>query len=243
MSIQGWKRVWESRSAKDERASLDALIKLDGFDSGAGQITALNWQRYVDHIATRLGMSARDSIYEVGCGAGAFLFALKTSSVFLGEPGILAGLDYSASLIEVARSVMPEGKFECIEARHLDPLVPFDFVVANSVFQYFTIEYALEVLKKMCAKAVKGVAVLELPDLRKRDESEAFRRGVLDQGEYDRKYLGLMHTYYERSWISVLAKGEGMECSFSQQCIPDYAQNNFRFNVFLTKPNVEAHGD
>lgn len=233
MSTEGWKKVWESRTWKDEITSLDALIRLDGFDSGAGQITAASWQRYADIIAANLGLRAGDSVYEVGCGAGAFLFALKTSGALSGELGAVAGLDYSLPLVEAARAVMPGCQFHCAEAICLDPSIQFDFVISNSVFQYFPIDYAFEVLEKMCRKAVKGVALLELPDLQKRDESEAFRSGVLERGEYNRKYAGLSHTYYDRSWISALASTLGMECNFSQQCIPNYAQNSFRFNVIL----------
>lgn len=235
MNTHGWKTIWESRQRVDQSTSLEALIRLDGFDSGASQITPTGWQQYADLIAAHLGIKADHSVYEVGCGAGAFLFALKRSPFLSGTLKAIAGLDYSAPLIEVARMVIPEGKFECIEASRIDPSEPYDFVISNSVFQYFPVEYALDVIKKMCAKATLGVAILELPDIEKHDESESFRRGALEQGEYDRKYASLAHTYYDRSWISSFATTAGLGCSFFQQCIPNYAQNPFRFNAILTK--------
>jgi SAM-dependent methyltransferase len=241
MSTLGWKQIWEARQRTSDNTSLEALIRLDGFDSEASHITAAGWQTYADTVASNLGLKAGHSVYEVGCGAGAFLFALKNSKVLAGKLRAIAGLDYSSPLIDVARAVIPEGQFECIEAICLDPLESFDIVVANSVFQYFPREYAFEVLKKMCAKANLGVAVLELPDIQMREESEAFRRGALGQEDYDKKYSNLPHTYYDRSWISSLADAVGMECVFFQQCIPNYAQNPYRFNAILTKNPWDTH--
>ena len=39
-----WQNIWEKRSLQPQHAiSLDTLIALDGFDSGAGKINLADW--------------------------------------------------------------------------------------------------------------------------------------------------------------------------------------------------------
>src|SRR5256885_3503728 len=62
--------------------------------------------------------------------------------------------------------------------------------------------YAEEVIARMAAKALRAVAVLDVPDVARRDEAEAFRRGVLGAEAYERRYRGLEHRYFGRPRIA-----------------------------------------
>lgn len=229
MNSRNWRAVWERRGLRGEEAvDLDALIKLDGFDSGAGRVEVDQWRRYAGIVADKLRMRSGETVFEVGCGAGAFLYALREwRSLSVG------GLDYSAGLIAAATRAMPDGSFTVSEANAVDPRIPYDYVIANGVFHYFDPAYAAEVLARMTRKARIAVAVLEVPDARTREESEAFRREALTHDEYEKKYAGLEHTYYRRAWFRARAAAQGVSCEVFDGCVPGYVQNSFRFGVVL----------
>lgn len=229
MNSRNWKAVWDRRGDRGEgAAALEDLVKLDGFDSGAGRIEVDQWRRYAGIIAEKLGLRSGETVYEVGCGAGAFLYALRERlSLSVG------GLDYSAGLIAAATRTMPDGDFTVAEANAVNTHIPYDYVIANCVFHYFDLAYAAEVLAAMTRKARIAVAVLEVPDVQTREESEAFRRDALTQEEYDQKYAGLEHTYYRRDWFRARAAARGISCDVFDGCVPGYAQNRFRFGVVL----------
>ncbi|WP_417070730.1 class I SAM-dependent methyltransferase [Niveibacterium terrae] len=209
------------------------MIELDGFDSGAGRVDSAAWRTYAASIAARLGLSPTDGVFEVGCGSGAFLLALKE----LGAN--VAGLDYSSALISMAKMAMPEGEFITAEARELSPLPQYDFVVANGVFHYFPDDsYAQAVLSSALSKARRAVAILEVPDLALREESERMRRDILTPEQYEEKYRGLTHKYYSRKWFADIATHHDFDCQTFDQEIPGYAQNRFRFNCLMTRKSA-----
>jgi SAM-dependent methyltransferase len=228
-----WKEIWSKRGrVNGGDLDLKTLIELDGFDSGAGRIDAMDWQAYADVISKKLGVRDGATVFEVGCGAGAFLYALRQRHSL-----IVGGLDYSEGLISAAKVAMPDGDFLATEAKLLNPEITYDFVIANGVFHYFSCEYAAEVLARMLKKARIAVAILEIPDFQTRAESETIRRSMLSQDEYDKKYAGLEHTYYRRDWFNKQASAvSDFSCETFDGCIPNYVQNNFRFGVVLKKP-------
>lgn len=232
MNTLNWKEIWGRRTyTGDEKLDLDALIKLDGFDTGAGRIAPTDWQTYADVISNKLGLHDGSSVYELGCGAGAFLYALREKHSLT-----VGGLDYSAALISAATHAMPDGEFIAAEAKSVDTEITYDFVISNSVFHYFSQEYAATVLARMLKKAKVAVAIMEVPDIQTRLESETLRRDILSQEEYEKKYLGLEHTYYDRDWFKTQATIHGCSCEIFDGCIPNYAQNKFRFGTLITKP-------
>jgi len=231
---QNWRDIWNRRALPDGSLTLDTLIKLDGFDVGAGRIETEDWRNYVATIAAKLGLRDGASVFEVGCGSGAFLYALQERYTLS-----LGGIDYAGGLIAAARCALPAGHFEITEASALDTTTPFDFVIANGVFHYFTLDYASEVLRRMAAKARCAVAILEIPDAQTQEASEALRRNTLTQAEYEKKYAGLEHTYFQSEWFTNQAAALGLRCEAFAGCVPNYAQNQFRFGVMIRKqPHV-----
>jgi trans-aconitate methyltransferase len=226
-----WKEIWNRRNATEIRdIYLNDLIALDGFDTGAGKIEIDDWREYARRVSEKLNLKAGCSVYEIGCGAGAFLYALcEKISLKVG------GNDYGSGLIDTAKRVLPHGEFQCIEAAKIDTTAKYDYVISNSVFHYFDLDYARQVLLRMLDKADRAVCVLELPDLRTKDLSEKARRDILSPAEYEKKYAGLEHTYYDRTWFSAIAAERGMKCETFDGCVPRYAQNQFRFGCLILK--------
>ena len=70
-----WKEIWN----KEERVNkivLETLIKADGFDSGAGSFSVDDWIEYTQQFFNKLDIKENESIFDVGCGSGAFVFPL-----------------------------------------------------------------------------------------------------------------------------------------------------------------------
>ena len=228
-----WHQVWEARQLSDEHATtLAGLMQADGLDTGFGDVSADAWSVFVQSIIDRLGVRPGQSVYEVGCGAGAFLYEFDQAGA------AVAGLDYSNALITIARQAMPWGNFAVAEAAALDVHPLADFVVSCGVFLYFdTLEYATRVIGKMAAKARIGVAVLDVPDLDLRDRAMASRVATVGGPEaYRARYKGLDHLYYRRDWIREAFERAGLyEITVEDQEVAGYDNGAFRFNAFGIK--------
>jgi trans-aconitate methyltransferase len=226
--VNNWEKIWNKRQSAVQDYTLDDLIRLDGYDGGAGAITTADWMENSKIIADRLGLQNNQSIYEVGCGSGAFLKSLLENFDLK-----VGGIDYAEGLLNIAQQAIPSGNFNFTDASHLDITEKYDYVVSNGVFHYMSLEYAERVLRLMLEKAIKGVAILEVPDLGFKEESEKIRQDALPLKEYQEKYLGLEHTYFSRNWFSQKIDPKKFKCSVSDGCVPNYMQTKFRFNVFI----------
>lgn len=233
--ISAWDEIWERRPPEPGHSSvLGTLIALDGFDSGDGILSEQNWAQGVHETARRLGLSPDDSVYEVGCGAGAFLYPLHNEGYRVG------GLDRSAALIGRARQAIPGGRFTCCDAADLDD-EPWDAVVSFSAFEYFpSHEYARRVITVMARKARMAVAVMDLPDLAVREAAEE-RRAELAGGPeaYAERYAGLEHRYYDRSWVTGVLEDCGLEgVRARDQWFGGYGNAAFRFSAWGFRPGA-----
>lgn len=225
-----WHNVWNKKSVLDSKPSvLENLIAADGFDIFGG-IEQTGWLNHVSRIGTRLGIRDGASVYEVGCGAGAFLYPFHAAGHRVG------GSDFSASLVASAREAMPGADIETGEAAAIDPQARYDVVLAHGVFLYFpSLEYAATTLRKMLEKAEVSVGVFDVPDVTKKDYALELRRGHLGEEEYNRKYDGLDHLYYPREWFQEILEGTGASLEIEDQQIPGYLHNSYRYNVYIRK--------
>jgi SAM-dependent methyltransferase len=229
-----WATIWAERrvgsvNGDRKQSSLAELIAVDGFDTGFGSIDEAAWTRYVDLWARRLGIRAGTSVYEVGCGAGAFLYRLYSRGCLVG------GTDLSNGMVAAARELMPKGSFEVAEAVSFSLTPRADVVVCNSVFQYFpSLDYGSRVLQRMWAKAGRAVAVLDIPDVARKVEAVDSRvRACGGREAYASKYEGLEHRYWSRRWMRERLEAMGMHSvRTEQQRILGYDNGEYRFNIW-----------
>ncbi len=229
MSTQTWKDVWAARRLDPSRTSvLSRLLAADGMDTGFGSVEEVAWQRYVRESAEFAGITPLSSVFELGCGAGAWLYELSRKGCAVG------GLDASPALIGYAREHLPDGRWEVGDAAALELLPQYDFVAASGVFLYFpSYAYAANVLESMIRKAKRGVLVLDVPDLATRDAALDERRKMAGEELYAQRYAGLDHLYFDRDWFSGKLESLGaVRTIVSNQRIDGYANARYRFNVF-----------
>lgn len=223
-----WKNIWN----KDERVNkiiLETLIKADGFDSGAGSFTVENWIKYTNEFYKELNIEKNESIYDIGCGSGAFVYPLYLKNHQIG------GVDYSMVLINLSNTIMSNSDFKCDEAININN-EKYDFVVSHSVFHYFNnLDYAREVIMKMIAKSNKKIAIFDLNDKSKEDKYHQIRMLGMNEKEYKIKYEGLSHMFYDKSWFERLAKEFNLKINIFDQSFKDYSNSELRFNVIMEK--------
>ena len=109
--MKSWKSIWNAKSLQSkEKISISDLIKLDGFDTGFGSYDEVSWVEMVRDFVNIVNLHPNSNVYEIGCGAGCFLYTIKQ----IIEINCF-GIDYSKNLIDIAKRVIPEGKFleEC----------------------------------------------------------------------------------------------------------------------------------
>lgn len=232
--MTGWRDVWAKQTPfrPDDSGpgpTIGDLISADGFNTGFGDIGVEAWVDVVTATCTRFGLAAGDSLFDVGCGAGAFLQPAHDRGIEV------AGLDYSPTRIELARKAMPGGHFVVGEAADLDPEPPVDVVLSFSVFQYFaSLDEAASVIERMCRKASRAVAVYDLPDVERADEALALREESAGGAQaYAERYAGLDHLAFSRDWMTRTLESNGLrDVSVEGQAIPGYENASFRFNTW-----------
>lgn len=230
--INNWHRVWSNRSSLESGSGtvLEKLISADGFDSPLGLMQENDWRNYVNKLANRFELAEGESIFEVGCGAGAFLYP------FYEEGRNVGGIDYSKDLIQIAQSAMPLAKdsLEVKEATMFNAYPKADIVIANHVIHYFSsYKYAEDVLELMLKKVKRVISISGIPNAEMKEDSEKMRRGLLTDQEYEAKYKGLEIIYFEKEWFKRIAEKANLSVEFWGHEMPGFAQNKFRFDCIL----------
>jgi len=233
--MKTWHEIWNERQIQGLNQSNDIglqdLLIADGFDTRLSNLSSLeNWEEYITLISKKIDLVPRDSIFEIGCGSGAFLYLWYKE----GHP--VGGIDYSENLISIAQRVMNGMNFQVSDAIDVNIDEKYDIVVSNGVFQYFkNYSYARKVIERMAMKARKTIAILEIPDSAKKEESESARRAALPEGQYEKEYTGLEHLYFEKGWFTQFSDEFGYDIEIFDQNIKEYSNSKFRFNVVIKK--------
>ena len=115
-----WKKIWEHREdflsdidPEDTKQVFLELKRVNGFDITDGGIPYEGLMAQYRETKEELGLRPGNSIFEVGCGAGANLYLFHRDGMTVG------GLDYSQGLIKIMKKVFPEGALRaciCAEA-------------------------------------------------------------------------------------------------------------------------------
>jgi 2-polyprenyl-3-methyl-5-hydroxy-6-metoxy-1,4-benzoquinol methylase len=196
-------------------STLEQLMAADGLDTGFGNVTEEAWRDFVERTAETLDIGPGTRVFDVGCGAGAFLYPLFENGYAVG------GLDQSAARVRHAAGAMPGGQWNQGDAASLDPGEAWDVVLACGVFRDFPdLDYARGVLARMAAKATHAIAILDVPDIDR-------------QAEYEATSEGRDHLFCDRQWmLRALIEIGAHAIQIEDQRIDGYRNGPFRFNVF-----------
>ena len=226
-----WYTIWNRRELDGiEKPTLLSLLVANGYDTQFAGVQTDSWMTYVQYIATRLSITPNDSLLEVGCGAGAFLYPFYQQ----GNP--VTGIDYSANLVKIALAAMPQATISVGEAITLPEDCHFDVVLSGGVFHYFpTYDYAATVLRGMAQLAQKSIGILDVPDLSKQEAAISARKAGMGEAEYEEKYRGLDHLFYSKDWFEKVLATESVKITIEDQCLQNYDNSKYRFNVLIHK--------
>ena len=223
MSTSSWEKVWESRKLTTHGSVQEQLIRANGFDSGAGEVDIDRYTHFVDSFSELINLEPDESVFEVGCGSGAFLYPLRQNKI--------GGLDYSKPLIDMANEFIHTGDFTCNSATNLDTEEQYDHVFSHSVFHYLSLDQAQIVLSKMIQKSRKTVSILDIPNIEKREEQENERKKQFGEDDYNRKYQNLSHTYYSVDFFLNFPELTGKNCKKVDTTVMNYSDPDFRFGI------------
>ena len=235
-----WKSIWEDKNInklnlnKSEFEIFCDLKKINGFDVNveneeAYYISFYNaWKEMYQKLAS-FDKGDINSIYEVGCGSGVNLFMFQNR---IGKDVKLGGIDYSASLVNIAKKIIRCNDLRCDEAVNIDVTNTYDLVMSDSVFQYFDgIDYAESVLRKMLLKANKLGYIGELHDSSLKEQWLDHRRKSMQN--YDEIYEGLPKMFYSQDWINSIAKDYNRKTYFTTLKNKEYWNSRYLFNCYI----------
>tara|TARA_B100000212_G_C27366981_1_gene530755 strand:+ start:747 stop:1457 length:711 start_codon:yes stop_codon:yes gene_type:complete len=235
--MDNWKIIWSKKDLKpNSTQSLNNLIVANGFDTGVGSYSEDKWREMVFDFLKRTNFNENANVLELGCGSGAFLFPLNElvkANYF--------GLDYSPSLINIAKTALPNAHLVAEEAKSsaFDDMY-FDVIFSHSVFQYFpSMVYAEDVITMWCKKIKQGgkLVLLDINDKEKEDDYHNERMlAYRNPAEYYKTYEGLSHLFFDRVRLKeILKKCEMKEIEMFPHAVADYGNSKFRFNIICTK--------
>ena len=173
-----------------------------------------------------------ETIFEVGCGAGAFLYPFYEAGHHV------SGIDYSTELINIAKGAMPVIMDSLVEmeAISIKTEPQYDVIFANHVIHYFpSLNYLSDVMNTIFKKVKRIIVISGIPNALMKDESEKMRKGLLTDKEYELKYKGLEILYFDKGWFEVIAEKAGFSVEFFKHEMPGFAQNQYRFDCVFVK--------
>ena len=74
VSTSSWQKVRESRKLTTHGSVQEQLIRANGFDSGVGEVDIDRYTHFVNYHSELINLKPGESVFEVGCGSGAFLY-------------------------------------------------------------------------------------------------------------------------------------------------------------------------
>jgi len=234
-----WRTIWGRRQVPaGDLPLLERLLLADGHDNRFGRVDIDGWHRYVLEVGRRLRLRPGDSVFDVGCGAGAFLLPLAEAGHRVG------GIDLSAGLLAGAREAMPAGSWQIGDAASLATGRAWDAVVSSGVFLYLdSFDHASTVLGRMAACAGSSLAVLDVADRDRAAAARAAREQIFGAEEYARRYAGLEHLAFDRQWFENRLDAQGFDSvEITDQFLAGYGNAPYRFNVLARRRRPQRSG-
>ncbi|EKU71240.1 bifunctional 2-polyprenyl-6-hydroxyphenol methylase/3-demethylubiquinol 3-O-methyltransferase UbiG [Selenomonas sp. F0473] len=228
-----WRAIWNRRVASDELLAggwQDVFLRLkalNGFDVVDGGIPLSSLLAQYERTKELLLLSAGQSVFEVGCGAGANLYLFARDGIAVG------GTDYAAPLIDAARRMLPGAReLSCGEADTFDTSQKYNAALANSVFSYFPDEdFAARALIRMCEKTRGAIGLIDLHDIEKKQAFHDYR--VATVPNYEERYKGLDKLFYSHTFFEDFARRHGLRVEFPAIEMNGYWNTPFVFHCFM----------
>ena len=235
--MNNWKKIWDNRrdslgniDKENFRAVFAELKRIDGYDINGGATVDSQIHQH-ENLSAALNLSAGENIFEVGCGAGANLYLFARDGFEVG------GLDYSATLLDIAKKILPAEKVSeliCAGADELPTEKIFDAVISVGVFIYFdNLAYAERVLEKMLFKSRRAIAVLDVYDADFETELTTYRRRTIEN--YDERYKDFPKLFYPRTFFEDFAVRHALKISFVANELENYGNAPFTYHCFMDR--------
>lgn len=240
-----WKEIWEKRTehselleSTDSKKVFLELKRCNGFDVvGEGMTYEALYNQYVQtknelsFSSQNLAMDYIKSVYEIGCGSGANLYLFEKDGIQCG------GIDYSDSLIRIAKKVLKTNDLICDEAINISSDKKYDAILSNSVFSYFpNKEYAYSVLEKMYEKATRSIGILDIHDEKKELDFIEYRKKTIE--DYEERYKNLPKLFYPKKFFIDFAKQHNLDIKFVNSNMEGYWNNDFIFHCYMYKREI-----
>jgi ubiquinone/menaquinone biosynthesis C-methylase UbiE len=197
-----WRSIWENKAEVPSHNTLTSLIKADGFDSVYAQYTNQEWESICRKIVTHSRFDPGSKTLEIGCGSGAIVYCISG----LAE-GVFYGMDFSSSLIEIAKKTMPSFFWSVQESSNLSyPENFFDTVLIHSVLQYMPNQNYLEETLMEALRVCKTGGSIVIADVYDKEKLEVYlalrsEAKGLSVSEYLRENIGFEHMFLSKEFI------------------------------------------
>lgn len=233
-----WDEIWSGKKLHPDfpPVSLEQAMWLNGASTNElGRMETESWMSYVTDLGKEIGIQPGDSVFEVGCGAGGFLYPLKE------ELGVeVSGVDRSEALAMYSKRLIRDGEFAVADALSFDLHPPVDAVLSHGVFMYFpSREYVERAIDRMVDKTKVGgtVAILDVPNAERMQQDLEFRYAASGGPEaYWKKYDGLEQMYFHAESLAEALEQRGVtNVKISPQRMTDHRPEGFRINVWGTR--------
>ncbi|MDQ1354873.1 MAG: hypothetical protein QG657_5182 [Acidobacteriota bacterium] len=188
--VNDWQEVFDDAYTKDARQETeDPTFNIIGWNSSyTGEaIPAEEMRLWVDNTVERILSLKPETVMEIGCGTGLFLFrVISFCKRFIGTDIARQGLNYIRGQLDRMRANMPESdNLAEVELLHRGAHVfdgiekgSLDMVILNSVVQYFpTVDYLVTVLAG-AAELIKPGGHIFIGDVRNLLLLEMFHTSV-----------------------------------------------------------------
>lgn len=217
-----WEKIWKNRDV--DRITTDYLLTINGFSSKVASFEGESFDLYFNNIFKNIELNQVKSCFEIGCGAGLFLYKLPMSIKKY-------GIDYSDKLISIAKKILTDADLKVQDADKISTLKKYDLVFSHSVFQYFeTHKYANSVLNKMVSISTKYILILD----------------VLDESKYEnyvemrKKYNGdmpssLNHLPFNKNFFNEFGAKKNLDVKIIDNLYTPNENSKYRFNVIFSK--------
>jgi len=87
----------------------------------------------------------------------------------------------------------------------------------------------------MIQKSNKKIGIFDINDKAKESLYHQIRMNSADMDDYEQKYKGLKHMFYEKRWFKEIAKEFNLKISIFDQTFKNYSNASLRINVIMEK--------